>query len=538
MQADSRFHQFAPEDLADTSLPKQFTYPFHYTPHPLCKLASDRLMSYIEWRIEWREELQSGKMMGVLVVAKGDDVGYLAAYSGNLGHTYCHDYFVPAVCDLLSDDSFFASEERIISNLNQLIDQALSSDLRIRDIEEIDKCRAEAQAEIEAYRRLMAESKAMRDKKRSEGMNEAELVAESQHQKAQLRRIKKGWEQRIEALRNPLVEIDEQIERWKRERQQRSVALQRLVFERFEMLNANGLRRNLNEIFATTPLGYPPSGAGECAAPKLLQYAYANGYRPLAMAEFWVGRSPREEVRHHGHFYPSCKAKCEPILGWMLQGLDVEPNPLLSSVDTPLNIIYEDRWIVAVNKPEGLLSVPGKLTTDSLLQRVQRLYEGEEIYIAHRLDMATSGIVLFARSMEVYHHLQAAFKSHDISKCYMAILDGKVNDDSGSIDLPLILNPDDRPRQMVSHAYGKPALTKYEVVKRHDGRTWVKFYPITGRTHQLRVHAAHCDGLNAPILGDTLYGTADKRLYLHACSITFRHPHLKRQITIDCPAPF
>ena len=539
MQTDSRFHKFTDDELEGIDLPSLFTYPFNYVPHKLCKIASQHLTDYLNSRSDWDKELQAGKMMGVLIVKHNDNIGYLTAYSGNLAHRYNHEYFVPAVCDLLSSDGFFAPQEAVITGINKMIDQELVNPERLSAVDSIRQCELTANDEINAYKQLMKESKVRRDIMRKQGYDEATLIAESQFQKAQLRRLQKTWAERIDKFRAIITNSDNKIKVWKEERQQRSIALQRLVFDRFVMLNANGESKNLNEIFSTTTQGAPPSGAGECAAPKLLQYAYSNGYQPMAMAEFWVGKSPKDEVRHHGHFYPSCKAKCEPILQWMLQGLNVEPNPLENTENNAkIDILYEDEWIIAVDKPEGMLSVPGKLSVDSLQQRVQKMFEGEEIHIVHRLDMATSGILLFARSSEIHKRLQAMFKSHKIKKCYAAILDGEIINNAGVIDLPLVLNPNDRPRQMVSHQYGKPAITHYKTIDTRNGKTFVLFYPITGRTHQLRVHSSHCDGLNTPILGDTLYGTANNRLYLHAHRLDFKHPISGKEITIVSPIPF
>lgn len=366
------------------------------------------------------------------------------------------------------------------------------------------------------------------------------LIAESQFQKAELKRIQVRWQQEIDTAKSRLDAIDNRIAQWKTERSKRSAALQERIFSHFIMLNASGKSRDLCEIFADTPQHTPPAGAGECAAPKLLQYAYINSYHPLAMAEFWVGNSPKEEIRRHGCFYPSCKAKCEPILGWMLQGLDVEPNPLVKQIDeAPLNVIFEDEWLIVVNKPAGMLSIPGKLSSDSLQERVQRLRPGEEPpMIVHRLDMATSGLLIFAKTKEVHKRMQALFKTHDIKKQYTAILDGKIQINSGEIRLPLILNPKERPLQMVSFAHGKSAITRFEVVSCSEGKTRVHFYPITGRTHQLRIHAAHPEGLNTPILGDTLYGTPADKLYLHAETLDFTHPITGKHIHLATPCPF
>lgn len=537
---DEKFHRFDSKDLRNVDLPKQFTFPFHYTPHPLCIKAAEYVQNHLLSHDEWQEELKRGKMMGVLVVEKENEMGFLAAFSGNLAHCNNHPYFVPAVYDLLSEKGFFRPEEDEISTINKKINKETHSPERKNAIEDVENIKTQANTEISAYKQFMKASKAQRDEQRKQGIDNNLLIAESQFQKAELKRIQVRWQQEIDTAKSRLDAIDNRIAQWKTERSKRSAALQERIFSHFIMLNASGESRDLCEIFVDTPQHTPPAGAGECAAPKLLQYAYTNSYHPLAMAEFWVGDSPKEEIRRHGCFYPSCKAKCEPILGWMLQGLDVEPNPLEKQIDeAPLNVIFEDEWLIVVNKPAGMLSIPGKLSSDSLQERVQRLRPGEEPpMIVHRLDMATSGLLIFAKTKEVHKRMQALFKTHDIKKQYTAILDGEIQINSGEIRLPLILNPKERPLQMVSHTHGKPAITQFEVVSCSEGKTRVHFYPITGRTHQLRIHAAHPEGLNTPILGDTLYGTPADRLYLHAETLDFTHPITGKHIHLATPCPF
>lgn len=539
MHNDIRFHRFTAKELEGEECPALFTFPFHYVPHPLCVSAAGQLREYLSTRHDWQDELLQGKMMGVLVVQKGDEMGFLAAFSGNLAHGNNHEYFVPAVYDLLSLDGFFPPEETQISEINAKIKAEENSSGRQSLIAQLSEAISKSKSEIDDYRKLMQQSKINRDNRRREGADEALLIAESQFQKAELKRIRSRWQELLTQLKEQLAESDNKIAAWKTERKQRSQALQQRIFRNFVMLNARGESRDLCEIFENTPQGLPPAGAGECAAPKLLQYAYIQGYKPLAMAEFWVGRSPKDEIRHDGHFYPSCKAKCEPILKWMLQGLNVKPNPLEKIVQrTKIEVLYDDDWIVAVNKPQGVLSVPGKLSAISLQEQVQQLYPQCDIQVVHRLDMATSGVLLFAKSQKVHKALQAMFESRKVKKQYVAILDGNVGQQRGTIDLPLILNPDDRPRQMVSYTYGKQAITQYEVIERKKGKTRIYFYPETGRTHQLRVHASHPDGLNAPIIGDVLYGTHASRLHLHAQTIIFVHPITGREIYITAPCPF
>ena len=385
----------------------------------------------------------------------------------------------------------------------------------------------------------MKAAKEQRDNLRRQGADTNTLIAESQFQKAELKRIQAHWKQELDAANSLLAPRDQQVTVWKAERQTRSIALQDKIFRHFVMLNAHGQGRDLCDIFAETPQGTPPAGAGECAAPKLLQYAYKHGFQPLAMAEFWVGESPKDIIRHHGYFYPSCKAKCEPILKWQLQGLDVEPNPLEVARDNKtFDIVYEDEWLIAVNKPAGTLSVPGKTPNESLQEQVEKMFPNEsKPLIVHRLDMATSGVLLFAKTPAMHTTMQSLFESRNIQKQYIAILDGIVKEDSGIISLPMILNQQERPLQMVNFTHGKEAITHYRVIDRKDGKTRIAFSPVTGRTHQLRVHSSHPDGLNAPIVGDMLYGTHADRLYLHAQSVAFTHPVTKKKIhiTTDCP---
>ena len=317
------------------------------------------------------------------------------------------------------------------------------------------------------------------------------------------------------------------------------------------MLNARNEIKDLCQIFLNTPQGTPPAGAGECALPKLLQYAYLHNLHPLAMGEFWVGKSPKDELRREGHFYPSCKNKCEPILKHMLTGLQVEPNPLEKNhwETCELETVYEDKWLVVVNKPCGMLSAPGKLTSVSVYTLLREKYpDADGPLIVHRLDMATSGLLLAAKTKTVHQTLQTMFATRQVQKCYIAMLEGIVKEDEGVIDLPVCPDYANRPRQMVHSEYGKPAITRYKVLGRKDGKTRIAFYPLTGRTHQLRVHAArthqlrvhaaHPDGLNCPIIGDELYGKKADRLYLHAAGLSFIHPVTHQPLVIRKEAGF
>lgn len=591
---------FFKKPVSYLALPEKFTYPFHYTPHPLCVLAAEEVKEYIASRKEWQEELASGKMFGVLIVQtdngitnnEENQIGYLAAFSGNLAGKNLHPYFVPPVYDLLQPEGFFKIEEEQISAINIRIRELENSSSYLGSKEkwkiETEQAKAvlnQAKAEL----KMAKEAREIRRQSSPELSEEeqASLIRESQYQKAEYKRLEKEWKKRLKELETEVRHFDIEIERLKTERKERSAALQRKLFEQFRMLNAQGEVKDLYTIFEQTVQKVPPAGAGECALPKLLQYAYLHQLKPLAMAEFWWGDSPKNEIRHHGYYYPSCKGKCEPILQHMLQGLEVDENPLLNPVheEEELEIVFEDEWLLVVNKPVGMLSVPGKAEDrDSVYHRLKKKYpEATGPMIVHRLDMATSGLLLVAKTKEVHQDLQAQFANRSIKKRYVAVLDGTIikteketkpiaekailiaketvstkktakaerTGRTGRIELPLCLNPLDRPRQMVSRKHGKEAITEYQIISESEKNTSesentfnesnridesersinesrkytrIIFYPLTGRTHQLRVHAAHPEGLGCPILGDELYGKKADRLYLHAEYIEFRHP--------------
>lgn len=548
------------QPVSHIALPKKFTFPFQYTPHPLCVLAAEEVKAFIASQKEWQEELALGKMFGVLVVEVPSDtttIAYLAAFSGNLAGKNVHSFFVPPVYDLLQPEGFFKIEEEQISAINARISKieldshylALKERLKL-ETEQVQKVLTHAKEELKA-------AKEIRELRRQSSpvLTEEEkaiLVRESQYQKAEFKRLERAWKKRIIDIETKVANFEKETERLKTERKERSAALQQKLFEQFRLLNAKGEVKDLCSIFEQTVHKTPPAGAGECALPKLLQYAYLHQLKPLAMAEFWWGNSPKNEVRYHGYYYPSCKGKCEPILQHMLLGLEVDENPLLINThkDTELNIVFEDEWLLVVNKPAGMLSVPGKAEEiDSVYHRLKANYpEATGPMIVHRLDMATSGLLLVAKTKEVHQHLQEQFENRSIKKRYVALLDGIVEktseaihqyaDKTGRIELPLCLNPLDRPRQMVSLEYGKQAITDYQILRYAEDRTRIAFYPLTGRTHQLRVHAAHPQGLGCPITGDELYGKKADRLYLHAEYIEFRHPIYGDIISVQKEADF
>ena len=544
------FHLFD-NDISGVELPGRLNSPFNYRPHRLAREAAGQVRRYVASHPGLARVLEQGKMLGVLVVETvAGDCGFLAAYSGSieLPQAAGLGYFVPPVFDLLDAAGYFKREEGEITTINQAIARIEESreltDAR-KKVEEIKAC---GQAEIDAYRQLMARSKISREEARAAGDFDAQaLIKESQFQKAELRRLRNAWDERIAVTKQPLMAIEKRIDELKMERKRRSEALQRWVFSQFVMLNARGERRNLLDIFADTPQGVPPAGAGECAAPRLLQYAYVHGMKPLAIAEFWYGKSRDGLVRHDGEFYTACRGKCLPILSFMLQGLDVEVDPPYASrgiKEEDLKIIYEDNWIIAIDKPAGIPTVPGRNCGESLLELLKKRFpDHEDIMAVHRLDMDTSGIVLFARDTVTHKRLQAAFAGREVKKRYVAVLDGVVTDDSGIIDLPMRPDYGNRPMQIVDDVHGSNATTRYEVIKRdlEQGVTLIYFYPLTGRTHQLRVHAAHRRGLGMPIIGDKLYGrsrqSAVGRMCLHAESISFVHPTTGCMVELHSPVP-
>lgn len=538
------FHSFQ-TSIAGIELPRLFTYPFHYTPHPLCVMAAGEVQAYINKQTRWKEELDKGKMFGVLIVRTSNgQTGYLAAFSGNLCGSNSHSFFVPPVYDLLKPDGFFKIEEEQISAINHQIGQLQNCDRYLELQQKMERETASSQQALSEARKVLKAAKEKREQRRLHRPNENEqaaMIRESQYQKAEFKRLERYWKEQISEIKTELESFSSQIEALKAERRNRSAALQQKLFQQFNFLNAKGETKNLCAIFEETVQKTPPAGAGECAAPKLLQYAYLSGLSPIAMAEFWWGESPKTEIRHHGYYYPSCRGKCEPILRHMLQGLNVEPAPSerYSLSQNMPEILFEDQWLLVLHKPEGVLSVPGKSEEQSIYSLLRARYpKATGPLVVHRLDMATSGLLLAAKTQEVHRHLQAQFENRSIKKRYIALLDGILSEEEGVIDLPICPDYLDRPRQMVNEELGKTAITRYQVMDRKNGQTRIAFFPLTGRTHQLRVHAAHPLGLNCPIVGDELYGRKAERLYLHAEYLEFIHPVSGQRMVIEKKAEF
>ena len=581
--------------------------PFYYTPSARCEEAVSSLLAIIHSHPEWQEEVRNGKTFGVLIT----DSETLYAYSGQMLGQYDIEGFVPPVFDYLDEKGYFKIHEAEIVNINKEIERLSASD-------ELHQAR-EALYEAEAEKPVLPPSRNI-----DPASEEYEAYCrQRQFEKGEYRRQKAVWNEKMQECRNALQAIQDHITSLKQERKQKSDSLQHWLFEHFEMLNAKGEKKNLLDIFSEwakrtgSKCIIPPSGSGECCAPKLLQYAYLKGLKPVEIAEIcpspalWAS-SPQgarrklpsfaenvigntnftlapwgEDARRAGEglsfsFRHACQSRCKPILDWMLQGLEVEANPLEEPEQrTTLPILFENESIIVVDKPEGMLSVPGKSKRKSAWDILREMRpDCPDLIMAHRLDMQTSGVLIAAKTMEVYKEVQKMWNNKQLQpltcpsgilsprgeekvtnetlkdapqrkkvisssplgermpigqvrgfKTYFALLEGVLPlpvGTKGEISLPLSSDYLNRPCQKVDYENGKESLTLYEIMGEVEIegqlRTLLKLQPVTGRTHQLRVHCAHPDGLGMPILGDDLYGKHAKRLYLHAQEVVIKAP--------------
>jgi tRNA pseudouridine32 synthase/23S rRNA pseudouridine746 synthase len=551
------FHLFS-KSTDHVLLPEKLNNPFDVEIPEIARIAAEDVQKYLEdfppdhnFGLEKNNGL--GKMFGVLVGKNSSDqLGYLAAFSGKLDCGSKTDFFVPPVFDTFENGGFYKTKEQEINLINSKINEIENDVDFIRLSEEINQAKQHYHYQLLAIKEKLQKDKAERNVRRvyleslPEKTKEIEdektaLNNESARQHFEYKDFKKSWNQSIEQLEKKLNEFLAQLELYKNLRKAKSAELQQLLFKKYSFFNFLGEKNNLQEIFYTNPVATPPSGAGECAAPKLFQYAFQNQIKPIAIAEFWWGVSPASEVRHHKNFYTACKSKCLPILGFMLQGLDInkKAEPIVNILTEGIPVLFEDEHIVVIEKPQPFLSVPGKSIQLSVLELLRKKYpEATGPLLVHRLDMSTSGIMMAAKSKEVHTHLQQQFENRTIKKKYIALLDGQLNEPQGIIELPLRVDLDDRPRQLVCYEYGKKAITLWKVLEIKNGKSRVELTPVTGRTHQLRVHCAHFSGLNIPIIGDDLYGTASDRLYLHAQQIIFIHPVTGKKMIITSDAPF
>lgn len=524
-------------------LPEKFTYPFQYTPHILCKIASEKVQFYLERQSDIKHDFNVlGKMFGILVVKTSNNkIAYLVAFSGKIDEKTKLKGFVPPVFDTLNPNSFYKKGEEKLNNLTLQINQ-LENSAEFLNIEKtITETKNELKKELELLKATASTAKKQRKIKRQQAIGllseqkmkelTIELNKQSEEHHYKIKDFKKYSTFKISELEKqlqPLIDL-------KTERKQLSASLQKQLHNSYRLLNANKETKSLTSIFSTTP----PAGSGECSAPKLLQFAYKNNLEPIAMAEFWWGKQPTSQVRAHKQFYPSCKSRCKPILEFMMQGLSVDENPIKNRANIKLEIVFEDDYLLVINKPYDFLSVSGNQIKDSVFTRIQEyLPNATGALLVHRLDMATSGLLLIAKTAQIHKDLQQQFINRTVQKRYVAVLEGTLPKKSGTISLPLRSDYHNRPCQLVCFNSGKHSITEYEVIEEKNGKTKVFLYPKTGRTHQLRVHTAHHLGLNIPILGDDLYGTKNKRLYLHAEKLIFQHPVTKKRIEVTSKAEF
>lgn len=546
------------------SLPERFTFPFCYEPHPLCLLATEELQQQLQSLPKFQQEFdQVGKMFGVLLVANEQgELGYLSAFSGRLANS--HSYFVPAVFDLDAQTDFFHAENLIINRLNSEVEQLMSAPELLASEHQLTKLLAQQKTSLEQHQGVMADNRKIRKAKRTQirdkllaselALSLKALAKESVADKNQLKKLKSHWNELIAQAQQQLTVLTDKINDLKNKRKRLSTRLQKKLFRQYRLLNSAGIEKDLLEVFQATPFPIPPAGTGDCAAPKLLQYAFQHKLKPLAMAEFWWGKAPKSALRQHKNFYPACSGKCQPILTHMLAGMDVDENPLLvnPALGKELPIVYQDEYLVVVNKPNEFLSVPGKNIEDSVYLRIKQQFpQATGSLIVHRLDMSTSGLMVLALTKRVQKNLQQQFINRTIKKRYLAVLEGDIEklhaNTQGEINLPLRGDLDDRPRQLVCFEQGKPSKTLWQVIRSVDGKSKLYLYPETGRTHQLRVHCAHPQGLNMPILGDDLYGHNNysdeeakkfQRLHLHAQNLTLCHPITKQVMTFNVECEF
>ena len=533
-----------------SEIPDQCRNPFDNDPHPLAIKASLDLQQRLNNSTEFPANLfekENGKMFGVLVVAGSDHkIGYLSGFSGMLNKQWVVHGFVPPVFDIEKQQSFLNAGAAQLEKLTGQIDAKINSADRLQVLAQITELEKRQEIEINTLQKQHKNNKELRRKERSEINNNQQQVEIlqrlsflSQQDKRELKKAKLDWDKELSSVRLQFSgRFDNEINLLKIKRKKLSQKLHKKVFENYQLINQSGDIKALTHFFDGN---MPAGGAGDCAAPKLIQYAHNNKLKILALAEFWWGASPAQGVRHHGSFYPPCRGKCHPVLPFMLQGLMKADDSFLEIAYKKLvpEIIYEDDSLLVLDKPAGLLSIPGKQQQYSVLSWLKERYpQATGALLVHRLDMATSGLLLAAKHAEVYKDLQQQFISRSIKKRYVAILSKAISEPQMTVDMPLRVDLDDRPRQVVCYEHGKSAVTKVKVISSTVNSSRVYFYPLTGRTHQLRVHAAHSKGLNAPMMGDELYGSRSERLFLHAEKLTFKHPLSGELIDVKSKVPF
>jgi tRNA pseudouridine32 synthase/23S rRNA pseudouridine746 synthase len=558
---ESCFTRFS-SSIEKYHLPERFTFPFYYQPHPLCMLAAQQLQQHLETQTQWQHNFGLlddpnniiGKMFGVLLVKNAaGELGFISAFSGKLAEQNHIHGFVPPVFDLLTEDSFFLSEKVAINTLNKKITELQDTPKLFVLKQALITLKALHSQQLLVLRGELVENRKARKIQRQTLQSDinssiadkglTELAQQSVYDKWRLKALNNQSQQSVEQLQVKVDELIEPIAELKLQRKILSADLQHRIFSQYQFLNKELVPKSLVDIFADTALKTPPAGAGECAAPKLLHYAFQQNLTPLAMAEFWWGASPKSEVKKHQQYYPACTGKCQPILKHMLVGMPLDENPFLYNYaqGKSLDIIYQDQYILIVNKPSEFLSVPGKEVSDSVYLRIKQQFpDATGPIIVHRLDMSTSGLMVIALNPQANKYLQKQFIHREVHKQYVALVEGLPLQDNGEIHLPLRGDLYDRPKQIVCNQDGKQAKTLWQVLERYPARNQTKILltPHTGRTHQLRVHCAHAQGLNMPIVGDDLYGTLANRLHLQAQSLKIKHPVSKQVMTFKLEAEF
>ena len=548
------------KDISGIEIPDKFTFPFYYEPNLLAKIAAKELQEYLEKQTEFKHEFgikdstaknALGKMFGVLVVKNTDgDLGYLASFSGKLADESLPNKFVPPIFNMRTEGSFYEQGEKEIEKIGEKIQQLKKDKNYLLNKKLLKKHTEYVKKDLAIQRKKMRTSKHLRKHQKEEARLRLDdksfevftkkLIQESFNDQFFYRELQEYYENKIKKIKKSLLLFENTIEEHIRNRKKISKTIQNTLFEKYQFLNQQKEQKGLLDIFDNAS-ARPPAGSGDCCAPKLLQYAFQHRLIPVVMAEFWWGISPNSAIRKHKNFYPSCQSRCKPILRHMLEGVQMDENLLLKNLSesVALKIVFEDDDLIIVNKPPEFLSVPGKEIKDSVYTRIKQKYPSVTgPIIVHRLDMSTSGILVLTKTKEANKILQQQFIKRTVKKRYVALLSGKVSEKKGTITLPLRLDLDDRPRQLVDFKNGKTAKTNWTIISENNTHTRIHFYPVTGRTHQLRVHAAHKDGLNLPIIGDDLYGTKQDRLYLHADFIEFIHPTSKNKINFTVPSDF
>jgi tRNA pseudouridine32 synthase / 23S rRNA pseudouridine746 synthase len=464
-----------------------------------------------------------GKMYGVLLVesAKGERQ-VLKAFSGLLNGLSTVEGWVPSIP---GRDRVARSEADTLAVLADL-KQRIITLKQIPERQQYEALAHEFEIHLQALALIHQQRKEQRQRDRQNIHNPHSLEQfdqQSRQDGMERRNLKRQRDAVLHPLKQVIEQADTQIRELKRQRKERSQTLQAQMYENYRLINFLGTSATLQQLM---PAGMP-TGTGDCCAPKLLHHAATHHLRPLAMAEFWWGTASADKTP--GKFYGACADRCQPLMGFLLSGLP----------STELSILHEDQWLIAVDKPAGLLAVPGRYgdRQDSVLTRLR--LQGKPVFPVHRLDQETSGVLLLAKDQQTHRQLSQQFQQRQVYKKYEAILAGTIATEQGTeqgiIELPLWGDPQERPRQKVDWQRGKPSITQFRVIDETESGTRVEFVPVTGRTHQLRVHAV--EGLGMPILGDRLYGcvAAATRLHLHAQELHFEHPQLQKKIIIANP---